>query len=160
MFSSESGAESRRMFPGRDAAAGLFFMAVGLAGLWVGRNLNVGTADAMAEGYFPRTMCILLLVIGAAILATALRRPDREIGRVALRPLVAVTASIIAFAIGLERLGLVLTVLVSVAIANLAGRPMRILLLLALVTVLAVSIAGIFVWGLGLPLRLLPQWHG
>lgn len=135
-------------------------MAVGLAGMWIGRNLKVGTADAMAEGYFPRAMCILLLVIGTAILTTALRHRDREIGSIALRPLVAVSASIVAFAIGLERFGLALTVLVSVAIANLAGRPMRILPLLALVTILAVSIAAIFVWGLGLPLRLLPRWHG
>jgi hypothetical protein len=135
-------------------------MFMGLAGLWVGRRLNVGTADAMAEGYVPRVMCILLLLLGGVILAGALRRPDQPIGSVALRPLAAVTASIIVFAVGLERLGLLLTVVASVIIANLAGRPLRILPLLGLSAVLAVSIALIFVWGLGLPLRLMPPWPG
>src|SRR5512139_1307816 len=106
----EPDVRSGARFPGRNSAAGLFFMAVGLGGLWVGRSLNVGTADAMAEGYFPLVMCVLLLLIGAAIIATGLRRPDQPIGSVALRPLAAVTASILVFAIGLERFGLLLTV--------------------------------------------------
>ncbi len=160
MGASSSDAPTRRRLPGRDTSAGLFFLAAGLAGLWGGRDLIAGTADAMAEGYFPRAICILLAVIGAAILVGALRRPDPRIGRLGLRPLSALTGSIVAFAIGLDRLGLVLTILISVAIANLAARPMRILPLFALVTVLVVSIAAIFVWGLGLPLRLFPRWLG
>jgi hypothetical protein len=160
MCASSFDAPKRRRLPGQNTSAGLFFLGVGLLGLWGGRDLAVGTADAMAEGYFPRAICILLLVIGAAILVSALRRPDPAIGGMGLRPLSALTGSIVAFAIGLDRLGLVLTILVSVAIANLAARPMRILPLLMLVAVLAVSIAAIFVWGLGLPLRLFPRWLG
>jgi hypothetical protein len=160
MGSPPSDAPTRRRLPGRDTSAGIFFLAAGLAGLWGGSDLSVGTADAMAEGYFPRAICILLAVIGAAILVGALRRRDPRIGRLGLRPLSALTGSIVAFAIGLERLGLVLTILISVAIANLAARPMRILPLFALVTVLVVSIAAVFVWGLGLPLRMFPRWLG
>jgi len=160
MCASSSDTPKRRRRPGKNTGAGLFFLAVGLVGLWGGRDLTIGTADAMAEGYFPRAICILLAVIGAAILVGALRRPDPGIGGLGLRPLAVLTGSIVAFAIGLDRLGLVVTILVSVAIANLAARPMRILPLLVLVTVLVVSIAGIFVWGLGLPLRLFPRWLG
>ena len=160
MCASSSDAPKRRRLPGQNVSAGLFFLAVGLVGLWGGRDLAVGTAEAMAEGYFPRAISILLLVIGAAILVSALRRPGTGIGRVGLRPLSALTGSIVAFAVGLDRLGLVVTILVSVAIANLAARPIRMLPLLMLVAVLVVSIAAVFVWGLGLPLRLFPRWLG
>ncbi len=160
MCAASPDAPQRRGLPGQNASAGFFFLAVGLAGLWGGRDLTVGTAEAMAEGYFPRAICILLSVIGAAILVGALRRPDPRIGGFGLRPLSALTGSIVAFAVGLDRLGLVVTILVSVVIANLAARPMRMLPLLALVAVLVVSIAAIFVWGLGLPLRLFPRWLG
>lgn len=158
MCSSSSDAPKRRSSCGRNTSAGLFFLGVGLVGLWGGRDLTIGTAEAMAEGYFPRVMCVLLLMIGGVITVTGLRRPDHSIGSVTLRPLAAVTASILVFAIGLERLGLLLTVAASVIFANLAGRPLRILSLLGLCAVLAVSIALIFVWGLGLPVRLIPPW--
>ena len=160
MAATASGTPKRRGLPGQNTSAGLFFLGVGLLGLWAGRDLAVGTAEAMAEGYFPRAICILLMIIGAAILIGALRRPDPPVGGMGWRPLTALTGSIVAFAVGLDRLGLVLTILVSVAIANLAARPMRMLPLLMLAAVLAVSIAAVFVWGLGLPLRLFPRWLG
>ncbi len=160
MCASSSETPERLRMPGKNTSAGLFFLAAGLVGLWAGRDLTVGTAEAMAEGYFPRAISILLLVIGATILVSTLRRPDPAIDGWGWRPLAALTGSIVAFAIGLDRLGLVVTILISVAIANLAARPMRLLPLLLLVAVLVVSIAAIFVWGLGLPLRLFPRWLG
>ena len=53
----------------KDFLAGILYIAFGLLGLWLGRALETGSADAMGPGYFPRIVCALLIAIGALLLA-------------------------------------------------------------------------------------------
>ena len=142
----------------RDVAAGAVFLGIGLAGLWIGRDLAFGTASEMGEGYFPLAMCGLLAVLGAAVTITGVLRGRPPLPRLTWRPLVAVTAAILAFTATLESSGVVVAVVVTVIVANFAGQPLRLLPLFALAIVLAIGVLAVFVWGLGMPIQTLPRW--
>ena len=134
----------------------MVFVAVGLAGLWVGRNLNVGSAAEMGEGYFPLLMCKILIGLGALICVIGLSSPGGALERIRWRPLVLVSAAVLVFAAVLELLGVVAAIISSVIVANFAGEPARARSVAILALVLSLAVLAIFVWGLGLPLRALP----
>src|SRR3954471_5323961 len=144
-----------RIFASKDFLAGGLYMAFGLLGLWLGRNLDAGTASAMEAGYFPRLVCALLIAIGAALAAMSLFRAGEVPERGRWRPLVFVTLSCLAFALLLHPLGLVPTLLVTILLACLAGGNLRPLPLLLLSLVLIVAIVGIFVVALRIAI---PLW--
>jgi hypothetical protein len=86
--------------------------------------------------------------------------PLRPRGEPSLAPLLALTAAILVFAALLEAAGLVVCIFATVAVAGLAadgGSPWR---SLAIGGVLAAISALLFVVGLGLPLRLWPEFLG
>ena len=140
-----------RVFASKDFLAGGLYMAFGLLGLWLGRSLDVGTASAMEAGYFPRLVCALLIAVGAALLRAG-ETPER--GK--WRPLILVTLSCLAFALLLHPLGLVLTLLVSILLACLAGGNIRPIPFLLLCLVLIVANVGIFVLALRIQIALWP----
>ncbi len=142
----------------RDTAAGALFAAIGAGGLWAGRTLNVGSADAMGEGYVPMLMCGLLLMLGAGIFAGGLRRAAAPLPALHWRPVLAVTAAVLAFAAALEPLGVVAAILAAALCAAHAVRGVSLVSVLAPAMLLAALVLGIFVWGLGLPLRVFPPW--
>ncbi|MFM9881411.1 MAG: tripartite tricarboxylate transporter TctB family protein [Burkholderiales bacterium] len=146
-----------RRFAKTDVLAGLVFATVGLAGLWVGRSLNVGSAGEMGEGYFPLLMCWFLVGLGAIIAIGGWLRAGEAIAAIAWRPVGFVTAAVLGFALVLESLGVVAAVIAAVVLANHAGEPMRARGVTVLALVLAIAVLAIFVWGLGLPLRALPR---
>jgi len=145
-----------RVFASKDFLAGGLYMLFGLLGLWLGRDLESGTASAMEAGYFPRLVCALLITVGAALAATALMGAGEVPERGKLRPLAFVTLSCLAFALLLHPLGLVLTLLVGILLAALAGGKIRIVPLLLLALVLIVANVGIFVLALRIPIPLWP----
>jgi len=139
----------------KDFLAGILYIAFGLLGLWLGRALETGSADAMGPGYFPRIVCALLVAIGALLAATALvRREAVERGR--LRPFAFITLSCLAFALLLRPLGLILTLVISTLLARLAEGNIRIVPLLLLCLVMVVANVGIFVLALRIVIPLWP----
>ena len=140
----------------QDVAAGLFFILIGMAGLWFGRNLEVGTASFMQGGYMPRLICWILIGIGAAVLLQAMLQAGKGLERWAWRPLVLLTATILAFGFLINRAGLVIATLAIVLIANFAARPLPWTRLLPLAAGLAALMVGLFHFGLGLPIPLWP----
>jgi putative tricarboxylic transport membrane protein len=165
----------------RDLWSGAVFVAIGVAGLVLGADLNVGTAADMGEGYVPRAMAIALVALGTLTIILAWRRvypppqsspargedgpvqsppqssPARGDDRlVRWRPLVFVTAAVLAFVAALETLGLIAAIACSVAAANFAGQPLRARSLAILICALSAVVVAVFVWGLGLPLHVLP----
>src|SRR3954463_16764822 len=98
----------------RDVLAGLLFVGVALLGLWVSRDYPIGTALRMGTGYVPRLLCWILMALGAAIAVQGLREKDAPPERPSWRqlmPIVVVTTSLVAFALAIEQLGLVLSIL-------------------------------------------------
>lgn len=140
----------------QDIAAGLLFIAVGLAGLWFGRNLEVGSASFMQGGYMPRLACWILIGIGGIVLLRALFQAGAGLERWAWRPLLLLTATILGFGFLINRAGLVIATLAIVVVANFAARPLPWSRLLPLAAGLAALMVGLFHFGLGLPIPLWP----
>jgi hypothetical protein len=70
------------------------------------------------------------------------------------------TLSVLVFALLLERIGLVLSIYIAVAVARAAAPDYRPVQVLILGTILAVGSVLLFVHGLGLPLRPWPEFDG
>jgi hypothetical protein len=145
----------------KNVLAGLMFIAIAALGLWVSRDYPIGTALRMGTGYVPRLLCWILMGLGAAILVQGLREKDTPPERTSWRqlmPIVVVTTSLVAFALAIEQLGLVLSILLLVGIGAIAARDIKIWeLLLAAVVLIALSYA-IFILGLGLTIPVWPVW--
>lgn len=140
----------------QDLVSGIFFLLIGIAGLWIAQDYPVGTPQRMGTGAFPRMLCWGLILIGAVIAVQALIAVGERLTEWSLRPFFWVLLSILAFSFLLESAGF--------AIANMA------LLLLAaagspetrwkeaVVFSIGMTVMGwaLFIWGLGLPLRVWP----
>ena len=116
----------------KDFFAGVMFAVMGIAFAWGATNYNVGQGARMGPGYFPLMLGILLAVMGAVIMFTAMvvETEDGEpVGRWAWKPLVYVLGANVVFGIllgglpkiGLPAMGLMAAIYALVFIASLAG---------------------------------------
>lgn len=140
----------------KDFLAGVMFVAIGLFGFWLSRDLDSGTAAAMETGYFPRMVCGILTALGAILAVVSLFAAGEAPDGWHWRPLILVSLSATAFALLLGPLGFVLTIFVTVVLASLAGGGLRPLPLLLLSAALIVGNVGLFVFALKMPIPLWP----
>jgi putative tricarboxylic transport membrane protein len=129
----------------QNAAAGLLFCTIGLIGIVLSLRLSVGTAMHMGPGFMPLALSFLLFGLGAII---GLRWHAR--------PLLAVTGAVLLFAALINRLGLILAVIATVALCAVAAPESRKWETVALATCLAAFCAALFKFLLGLPIGLWP----
>jgi hypothetical protein len=141
----------------KNLLAGLMFIGFGLLGLWLARDLDAGSASDMGPGYFPRAVCVLLIVLGGALAVASVFRSGEPAEAWALRPLVSITVSALGFALLLKPLGLVATLAVTTVLAGAAGRLLRPAALAALAVALIAVNVGIFVIVLKMPIPLWPS---
>jgi hypothetical protein len=143
-----------------DVLSGLLFIAVAALGLWISRDYTVGTALRMGTGYVPRLLCWILMALGAIVLVQGLREkaPPVRPSAMGLRATLAVTLAIVAFALSIERLGLVLAIILLTGIGALATKTLRPLETAIAALVLIVLSWGIFIAGLGLTIPVWPDW--
>ena len=76
----------------------------------------------------------------------------------AWRPVFFVTAGLVIFGLAIERLGLVVSIVLLITIAAFAARNLRPLETIAAALVLIALCWGIFILGLGLTIRVWPEW--
>jgi hypothetical protein len=153
----------RRLASRKDVLAGLLFMALAILGLVLSRNYPIGTALRMGTGYVPRLLCWILLGLGLVVLVQGLREAGPKRARLsgtpsAWRPVLFVTASLVIFGVAIERLGLVVSIVLLITIAAFAARNLRPLETIAAALVLIALCWGIFILGLGLTIRVWPEW--
>lgn len=138
-----------------DVLSGLMFMGVGALGLFLARNLDVGTAVNMGTAYMPRLCCFALIALGAFILMGGLLPSGSDqIGDgqpISWRSLILVPAAVFVFGFTVEKIGLVLAIGLSVVIASTAVAGQKPLPVALTAAFLALMCTAIFVWGLGLP---------
>ena len=139
-----------------DGLAGLMFIAFGLAAILIGRDYPIGSAMRMGPGYFPTVLGGLLTVLGLGVLVRSLAGSAAPPPSFSLKPLALVLASVLAFALTVERLGLVAAVVLVVGISALASEEFRWREMLAVALIMAALAVGLFAKGLGLPFRLTP----
>ena len=148
----------------QDLAGGLFLIIVAALALIFSDNLPVGQLVNMGPGYVPRTLAWLVAGLGVIValrgFTTNADAGAPSITDWAWRPLLALTAAILSFAFLLERAGLVICIFITVGVAGLAVKDIGPVQSLIVGAVLAVLSSLLFVVGLGLPLRLWPEFGG
>jgi putative tricarboxylic transport membrane protein len=152
-----------RMLLRKDALTGLMLMAFAALGLWLSRDYPMGTTLRMGTGYVPRLLCWVLLALGGLILVQGLLasvpRQESSPGAAATwRPVIFVTASLVAFGLSLERLGLVVAITLLIGVGALAARGLRLVETIAAAVVLIVLSWAIFILGLGITIPVWPEF--
>lgn len=140
----------------KDFYAGILFIFFGVLAMVIARGYPLGTTSRMGPGYFPAILGGILALLGFLVAARALLLGSDRIKSLALRPLMFVLFSVLAFAILVQTVGLVLATLAIVVISCLGGWEFRLLEVAVLSLVLAALAVGIFVYGLGMPLNIWP----
>ncbi len=140
----------------KDFYSGLVFVFFGLLALVLSRSYPMGSAMHMGPGYFPKILGGLLVLLGLIIAIRGLLKMSEEIKAWAPLPLVMVLAAVVVFAYTLQPLGLVLATLALVVISCLGGSDFRIREIFVLYLLMAVLVVGIFIYGVGLPLKVWP----
>jgi hypothetical protein len=111
----------------------------------------------MGPGYFPTLLGSLLALLGMLISVRGLSGVSGEpMKGWALRPLFLVLSGVIAFALLIERLGVVIAILVMIFLSCLGGEEFRFREVAVLFLVLAALAVGIFAYGLKLPFKVWP----
>jgi Tripartite tricarboxylate transporter TctB family len=134
----------------KDFFSGLMFTVVGAAFAWGATTYSVGEGARMGPGYFPLMLGILLAILGAAIMFTALvveTADGDKIGAWAWKPLSFIIGSNLLFgillgglpSIKLPAMGLIAGIYGLTIVASLAGERFKLKEVLILATILAIG---------------------
>lgn len=147
---------------------GVVFAAIGAAALWFDRAYELGSATAMGPGYFPMLTGVLLIALGLTNMVTSLRstlamiaaasRPDSAVQLPGLRALALLTLGVVLFGLGIDRFGLLPSVLALVVCATGVGVRYRMWEVVAILLVLCLISGALFVFGMGLPVSYLARF--
>jgi hypothetical protein len=140
-----------------DFWCGLIFVAIGITFVLVARDYRMGSAARMGPGYFPMWLGGLLALLGLTLTVPAFVTAGEAFPRLHMRPLLALLASILVFALALQPLGFVIALMLLVAIAGFADAQLRLTHTLALGAALTAFSVVIFHYLLRLPLPLWPE---
>jgi len=141
----------------QDLGAAVVFMAIGLVGVYFGRDLSFGTAARMGPGYFPIILSWIIVAIGIVVGLKALTIEGPRIEPVQLRPIVVIIAAILAFGFLINAVGLAITAVLLTILAAYARRDVKPIEAVLLGGGLAIFAIVVFVYGLSQPL---PAWWG
>ncbi len=145
----------------RDIVAGLVFFAMGAGVAWGSTAYTLGNAMRMGPGYFPFLLGVLLAGLGLTLVVRHLRElavlaSVPRIEKPCLRSLLLVGSGMLLFALLLQHGGLIVATVALVSVSGVAYRAFRWHELGLLSSSLAVFAVAVFVYGLGLPLQVLP----
>ncbi len=142
----------------RDFWSGLMFLGIGVAFAWGATEYSFGTSARPGPGYFPFGLGILLALMGGLVLFKALTLESEggdPIGDIAWRPLLIIILAIVVFGLALPRLGMAITLPITILLASLAGREFQLRDVLLSSVVLTVGSWALFILGLKLTI---PVW--
>jgi Tripartite tricarboxylate transporter TctB family len=140
----------------REFYAGAIYIAFGILGLWFGWMYPMGTTGRMGGGYFPKVLSCLLILFGVIALFRGVTVSGEPLAPIRLKPLVLIIAACSLFGLLLQPVGLIgalflLTVMTAMASQEFRWSPVALAGALGLVMVCA----GVFVWGLSVPMPLI-----
>lgn len=144
----------------RDFWAGLLYLIIGVAALYMAGDYEMGTAISMGPGYFPKVLSGLLVLIGAISLIRSFMFEGEPLQGFAFSKIIFVTLSIVAFALLVEGAGLAIAVIAVFFISALASKFFNWKFTLGIALGAAVFCSLVFVKGLGIPLPIFGSWFG
>jgi hypothetical protein len=138
------GEASLNRFLSKDFLSGLLFIGFGLAALWFGRNLAMGTAVRMGPGYVPHMLAEIMMILGCIIslvaLITSATPRERETVWIPVGIAAVVFIVVVRF---------LLTYLYSAPPPFLLQMSKELLLLIAVTGIIAVLLGAVLVSALG-----------
>jgi hypothetical protein len=137
-------------FLSKDFLSGLLFIGFGLAALWFGRNLAMGTAVRMGPGYVPHMLAYIMIGLGFLIVLVALFTGSEPVDVPKWKPITLVTIGIFVFAQLFERTGLFPALVALILIASYGGEEFKLTEVLANIAVLTVLCVLVFKVGLSM----------
>ena len=143
----------------KEVLASLLYIVLGATFAVASLYHPIGIPSRMGRGFFPLCVGSILAMLGVLMLIKSLVAPDRSETpfSVDLRPLAAILASIVTFAVLLPLAGLYTTTVVTVLVASRAEKGFRLLPAVILGFALAVGAHLCFVVGIGVMLPLWPS---
>ena len=144
----------------KDFWSGVMFIAFAATALLAARGYSLGAAGKMGPGYFPVMLGSVLALIGLILVVRSFVIDGDAITRIQILPLGIIAAAVVLFGVLLQPLGLVLSLALVTVVSAFASRESEPLEVAALTCVLAAFAAGVFVYGLRLPLPLWPAMMG
>ncbi len=106
-----------------DMFCGIAMILFSIFIMWVARGYPVGNASEMGPGYFPRALCVIVAFLGGVLIVGDLLKSgarDEPEERLKLRPILAIGASYIAFALTLNFIGLLPALVLLIVLSALA----------------------------------------
>jgi len=137
-------------FLSKDFLSGLMFIGFGLAALYFGQKLALGTAVRMGPGYVPRMLSLVLLGLGILICIVALATGGEPVEKPKWKPITLVTVGVVCFGLLFERTGLLPALIVLILIASWANDEFKLIEVIGNMVVLAVLCTLVFKVGLGM----------
>ncbi|MFN4329038.1 MAG: tripartite tricarboxylate transporter TctB family protein [Limnobacter sp.] len=144
----------------RDFWSGLLYLIVGAAGYALAQDYEMGTAIKMGPGYFPIVLSGLLMLIGVLAIGRSFIKEGEPLDGLAVKKILYVTASVVAFALLVEGAGLFIAVLALFVISAAASRFFDWKFSLIVGAGAGVFCCLVFVKGLGIPLPIIGSWFG
>ena len=141
----------------QDLGAAIVFIVIGLAGLYLGKDLSFGTASQMGPGFFPTWLNFLIIVIGVGVGVKALAVDGPPIERFQVRPILFIVAAIVVFGFLIQAVGLALSAALMTIFAAYARRGVKVTETILLAAGLAVFSVILFIYALG---QAVPAWWG
>ena len=139
----------------KDFLSGVMFIAFGLAALYFGRNLQMGTTVRMGPGYVPHMLAYIMMSLGGIITVVALVTTGEPTEAPKWKPITMVTIGIVCFALLFERAGLLPALVALVLIASLGGEEFKLTEVLGNMVALAVLCVLVFKVGLGMNISII-----
>ena len=141
----------------QDVGAAVVFVGLGLAGVYFGRDLALGSAARMGPGYFPVILSWIIIGIGLIVGFKGLTIDGPRVEPIQFRPILVIIAAILTFGFLIDMIGLALTAALLTVLAGYARRDVSVGETLLLAAALAVFSVALFVYGLSQPF---PAWWG
>jgi hypothetical protein len=143
----------------QDAAAGIILSAIGAIAAIMSSHYSLGTAENMGPGYFPLIVSGLLVLVGVSLLLRGRYSSESAVTALRWRSTVMVVASIVLFALTVNRLGSFVAVLLTLLCASAGSARFRFGLASVLGAVAFSAVCAVtFSVLLGLPMPLVGTW--
>jgi hypothetical protein len=142
----------------QDVGAAATFILIGLAGLWFGREYEIGTTSQMGPGYMPMLLSVGLILFGIIVGLRAVTVQGPAFERIRWRSVLLILLSILVFALLIETAGLLAATFAVVVLSACASREASWKETIGLAVFLAIFCVLVFVYALKQPIPIL--WGG
>ena len=142
-------------FLSKDFLSGLLFIGFGLAALYFGRHLAMGTAVRMGPGYVPHMLAYIMIGLGFIITVVALVTGSEPVDVPKWKPITLVTIGIFVFAALFERTGMFPALVALILIASAGGDEFKLTEVIGNIVVLTILCILVFKIGLSMNISII-----